>query len=667
MAMFVNDGGMLKCRYQGENLWLIPWGENALRVVARYMGEPELPGWALLEPAASKAEIAICGEEATVTVGRLKAVVRHCPDRPDRLTVSYYNQRGELLLAERAGTDALKIKPRQFLPLPGGECKLVVEFEADESEKLYGMGQYQQEVLNCKGSFFELAQRNSQASVPFVLSNKGYGFLWHNPAIGRASFGYNLTEWVAENTRQMDYWICAGDTPAQIEKEYADAVGHAPVMPEYGLGFWQCKLRYWNQEQLLNVAREYHRRGVRVDVIVIDFFHWPFMGDYRFEEEFWPDPKAMVQELESMGMKVMVSVWPQVSYRSENFKEMNAEGYLVRSDRGEDVQFRKGDEPVMFFDFTNPEARKYLWEKIKKNYYDYGIETFWLDEAEPEYGVYDFENYRYFSGPVMQTGNLYPQAYARAFYEGQKAEGQQEVVNLLRCAWAGSARYGALVWSGDVHSNFPTLRRQICAGLNMGIAGIPWWTTDIGGFVGGDNRDPAFRELLVRWFQWGTFCPVMRLHGVRDPREDVFTKEGEPRLGSGGDNEIWSHGEENYAIFKRHIEFRERMRDYTRKLMDEAHQDGAPVIRTMFYEFPQDSLCWDLKDQYMFGSDVLVAPVAHEGMRERAVVLPAGASWTDLHTGTVYAGGQTVLCPAPMERIPVFLRDGSHADWVGKL
>ena len=666
MALFRNDNGALKCRLHGENLWLLPWGQNALRVVSRPMCEPELPAWALLEPKNGPVSIEIQESEASIAVGGIRAVVRRMY-WPDRLEITYYNARGEVLLAERPGTGALNIQPRFFKPIVAGDFKLTVGFAADDREKLYGMGQYQQDVLDVKYSTFELAQRNSQASVPFVLSNKGYGFLWHNPAIGRASFGRNLMEWSAESTKQMDYWICAGDTPRDIERQYADAVGHAPEMPEYGLGFWQCKLRYWNQEQLLNVAREYHRRGIPVDVIVVDFFHWPHMGDFRFDEEFWPDPKAMVEELKSMGMELMVSVWPQVSLKSENFREMDEEGFLARCDKGMNCQMRFVDEDTLFFDATNPDARAWLWQKIKKNYYDNGVRVFWLDEAEPEYGTYDFDNYRYYSGTVAQTGNLYPQAYARTFYEGMKGEGQEKVVNLLRCAWAGSARYGALVWSGDIHSDFATLRKQVCAGLNMGIAGIPWWTTDIGGFAGGDPKDEGFRELIVRWFQWGAFCPVMRLHGNRVPDERVFRKTGEELLPSGADNEIWSFGDKAYEILKNLIDFRETMRPYVRALMQEAHEDGAPVMRTMFFAFPEDEATWDLRDQYMFGPDVLVAPVLDAGAVQRAVYLPKGAQWTDLHIGKTYAGGQTLACDAPLERIPVFLRDGSHPDWIGKI
>ena len=278
---------------------------------------------------------------------------------------------GQLLLRETAPGGALALKSRKFEPYLGGDFALTVTFEAQDGEQIYGMGQYQEETLDWKGATLELAHRNSQASVPFYISSLGYGFLWHNPAIGEVSFGTNRTTWRAESTRQMDYWITVGDTPAEISRNYARATGFPPEMPEYGLGFWQCKLRYWNQEQLLEVAREYKRRGLPVDVIVCDFFHWPKMGDYRFDPEFFPDPKAMIQELNSMGITLMVSVWPQVSRTSENYAEMQQQGLLVRAEYGEQIGMRFVEDN-MFYDATNPRARKYVWEKCKKNYWDAG-------------------------------------------------------------------------------------------------------------------------------------------------------------------------------------------------------------------------------------------------------------------------------------------------------
>lgn len=653
MNYYEQSGNELIWRNKGETLVITPWGEDSLRVRSTIQGDVSDTRFALLEPAQTDVTIAIDGDSAEITNGRLTAKIEM--DGWHRYArIRFFNQRGELLLSETAPANALALKARKFEPYLGGDFALTATFDGQAEERLYGMGQYQEEILDWKGCTLELAHRNSQASVPFVMSSRGYGFLWHNPAIGSVSFGANRTTWHAESTKQLDYWITCGDTPAEISLRYARATGFAPMMPEYGLGFWQCKLRYWNQEQLLEVAREYVRRGLKIDVIVCDFFHWPRMGDYRFDPEFFPDPAAMVKELKAMGIELMVSVWPQVALTSENYAEMQQQGLLVRAEYGEQIGMRFVEDS-MFYDATNPRARNYVWKKIKQNYYDLGIRVFWLDEAEPEYGTYEFRNYRYYIGSNQQVGNVYPQLYARNFYDGMVAEGQENPVNLLRCAWAGSQRYGALVWSGDIMSRWEDFRRQICAGLSMGVAGIPWWTTDIGGFHDGWPEDPAFRELFIRWFQWGCYCPVMRLHGDRKPVERVYRQDGTEVLPSGAANEVWSYGEEAYPILVKYMKRREELRDYTRELMRQAHEQGIPLMRAMFYVFPEDPVCAGLKDQYMFGDLYLVAPVLEPGARKKLVYLPAGG-WRNVDTGEVYAGGETIEVSAPLECIPVFER-----------
>jgi alpha-D-xyloside xylohydrolase len=416
----------------------------------------------------------------------------------------------------------------------------------------------------------------------------------------------------------------------------------------------------------LEVAREHKRRGLPLDVIVADFFHWPRMGDFRFEEEFWPDPRAMVEELRELGVELMVSVWPQVSVESENYPDLRKGNMLVRAERGLDIHM-SFQGPSAFIDVTNPDTRAFVWDKCRANYAEHGIRTFWLDEAEPEYGVYDFDNYRYHLGPNLQIGNLYPQLYARTFWDGQRAGGQNDIVNLTRCAWAGSQRYGALVWSGDIRSTFTDLRSQITAGIHMGVAGIPWFTTDIGGFHDGDVRDPAFHELLVRWFQFGAFCPVMRLHGDRKPREQVHAADGSPRLPSGGPNEIWSFGAEVYDILASYLRLREQLRPYTRRVMAEAHTDGQPVMRGLFHDFWHDPPAWDVVDQFLFGPDLLVAPVVQPGATSRQVYLPAGARWTELHSGQTHDGGQHITADAPLAVIPAYTRDGALPQLIGRL
>lgn len=548
------------------------------------------------------------------------------------------------------------MEAREFKPNIGGLYHLTCRFESlDPDEKIYGMGQYQQPYLNLKGTDLELAHRNSQASVPFALSSRGYGILWNNPAVGRVVFGKNIMSYEAYASKIIDYWITAGDTPSEIEEAYAAVTGTVPMMPEYGLGFWQCKLRYQTQEELLTVAREYKRRNLPIDLIVIDFFHWPKQGEWKFDETYWPDPDAMVRELKEMGIELMVSVWPTVARDSENYQEMLEQGYLIRTERG----FRVGldfEGATVHVDATNPKAREYLWEKVRKNYYEKGIRVFWLDEAEPEYTAYDFDNYRYYLGTDLEIGNIYPYDYARAFYEGMESQGQKGIVNLLRCAWAGSQRYGALVWSGDIASSFTSMKNQLAAGLNMGLAGIAWWTTDIGGFHGGNPDDPDFRELFVRWFQWGAFCPVMRLHGDREPRQPQVGTTGGAHCCSGAANEVWSYGEEVYEICKKYMELREKMRPYTRKLMEEAHEKGTPVMRTLFYEFPGDTNAWKVEDEYCYGSEILVAPVLEAGAKTRSVYLPGNEIWTDAETGNEYEGGQWIEVSISLASMPVFRR-----------
>ena len=662
MSIFNEDNGILKYHYDAEEVWLEPWGKNSLRIRATKNPEFNKENWALQIKVRKTVPVIEIGEnEASIINGKIKAVIT----KYGKITF-YHARTGKLLLDEylRNRKDktvdycsALNIDAREFKANLGGDYHLSMRFVSTPDEKIFGMGQYQQPYLNQKGNDLELAQRNSQASVPFMVSSLGYGFLWNNPAVGRVMFGKNITTWEAYSTKQLDYWITSGDTPAEIEERYADVTGKVPMMPDWAMGFWQCKLRYQTQEELLNIAREYKRRGLPIDVIVIDYFHWPLQGDWKFDPKYWPDPDAMIRELDDMGIKLMVSSWPTVDYRSDNFEEMLEKGYLIRTERGFRVVMDFQGNTV-HYDATNPKAREYVWQKAKQNYYDKGIRVFWLDEAEPEYSVYDFDNYRYYLGPNVQIGNSYPAFYAKTFYDGMTKEGQKDVINLLRCAWAGSQKYGALVWSGDIHSSFKSLRNQLAAGLNMGMAGIPWWTTDIGGFHGGNPKDPSFQELLVRWFEWGTFCPVMRLHGERQPLQAPIGDYGGGLCVSGADNEVWSFGDDNYLILKRYLELRKHMKPYIMELMKAAHEKGTPVMRPLFYDTPSDMQSWNIEDEYMFGPDVLVAPVLYAGETERKVYLPKGSRWKNYWTGEVVNGGSSVVVSTPIEQIPVFTRNG---------
>ncbi|KAJ4865632.1 glycosyl hydrolases family 31 domain-containing protein [Trichoderma breve] len=375
--MLFSQENRLVYTYDAETLWIEPWGENSLRLRATKLPSMSEQDWALQPASPSKSSIEITESTGTIVNGKIKAIVT----KSGKITV--WNSKGELLLEEYtrnrkdvtdAKCSAIEIEARDFKGILGTDnFHLTMRFESvDPDEKIYGMGQYQQPFFDLKGHDLELAHRNSQASVPFALSSLGYGFLWNNPGVGRAVLGRNIMTFEAYSTTTLDYWVVAGDSPAEIEEAYANATGKVPMMPEYGLGFWQCKLRYQTQEELLGVAREYKRRKLPLDLIVIDFFHWPMQGEWKFDPTYWPDPDAMIRELEEMKVELMVSIWPTVDKRSENFEEMVEGGYLIRTDRGIRIGMDfQGD--TIHFDATNPKAREYVWGKVKQNYYSKGI------------------------------------------------------------------------------------------------------------------------------------------------------------------------------------------------------------------------------------------------------------------------------------------------------
>jgi len=327
-----------------------------------------------------------------------------------------------------------------------------------------------------------------------------------------------------------------------------------------------------------------------------------------------------------------------------NTKGTPAHAYFVDNQSEEGIY-------IHYYDSTHPGARQYIWERVKQGYYAHGIKAYWLDACEPEIVPMMPENLRFYAGDGQAVANIYPREHTRGFYEAMKAEGETEIAFLSRSGWAGSQRYGAIIWSGDVYSTFAALKAQVRAGLNMALSGIPWWNSDIGGFRGGNPTSPEFRELLIRWFQFGAFCPIFRLHGHRLPNTNDF---------GGADNEVWSFGEEAYGILKQYLFIRERLRPYIMEQMRCAHEIGLPPMRPLFVDFPSDSSAYQIEDQYMFGPELLVAPVTDAGARTRNVYLPAGSTWKHVWTDNIYEGGQQISIDAPLEQIPLFLRDDAY-------
>jgi alpha-D-xyloside xylohydrolase len=651
--MLDNSGPAIEITLGHEWLRIEGWGDDSIRVRA---GQgpiiEDVPG-ALITPAPTLTSNAT-SDGAVLVNGKLRALIS-----ADGM-VSFWRSDDDRELLSEEKAHFWWPGPRFFAANGNGHYRIEQRFRAYDDEKLFGLGQHLHGHFDQKGLVVDLVQRNAEVSVPFMVSSRGYGFLWNSPAVGRVELAANGTRWVADSARQIDYWVTAGDTPVDLLSNYADVTGHSPDLPSWASGFWQSKLRYRTQDELLSVAREYHRRGLPLSVIVSDFFHWEYLGDWSFDNGEWPDPVAMVNELESMGTKLMVSVWPSLSPLSRNYKPMLDRGLLISNEQGSAVYSEWPERGlssrigVSFYDPTSPEARQYIWDQVEKSYYKAGVRVFWLDACEPEIKPNHPASLRYAAGPGPEVANLYPREHARAFYEGMTARGEDEVLVFCRSAWAGSQRYGAAVWSGDIPSTFESFGVQIRAGLNMAMSGIPWWTTDIGGFSGGDPDDPAFRELLVRWFQYGVFCPLTRLHGDRLPASAMGVAM------TGGPNEVWSFGDDAYEILSEYLHMRERLRPYVHAQARQASATGTPIMRPLLVEFPADAGSWEVDDQFMFGPDILVAPVLAQGARERDVYLPAGARWSNAWTGEVVAPGTKVNVPAPLHQIPLFLRDGAE-------
>ena len=577
-----------------------------------------------------------------MTVGRLKMQL----EQNGKITV--YKD-GEVIMEEQPEL-AFQTGYRHYERRDGAWAARVT-FRANEGERFYGLGHEPSGRFDLKGCAFDLRHVNAKSTVPFVYSSMGYGFLWNNPAVGHVELAANRTRWSVGATRKIDFVVIAGN-PREVSAALADLTGHAPVMPHWATGFWQCRLRYETQEDLLAVARRYREENIPLSAIVCDYFHWTEQGDYRFDPRWWPDVKAMTDELHEMGTKLIVSVWPTVNGASENYWHMKENNLLIRTAKGQDRVFDFYG-PQAEIDVTNPATREYVFGKLKENYLDQGVDGFWFDEAEPEIHPEHFDNLLLYAGRGDEVGLRYPYDYARMAFDGFARLGQVPVT-LIRAAYLGSQKYGALVWSGDIPSTFESLSQQVKAGLHMSVCGVPWWNTDIGGFWGADIESDEFRELIVRWFQFGVFSPVMRLHGSRvrhgEKKRDVKEPTGDP-------NEIWSFGERNYAILKDLIFLRERLRLYIETQMRIASEKGYPVMRPMFFDYPDDEVCYTLGEQYLFGDDILFAPIVRRGQTEKEVYLPAG-KWIHTKTKEAYAPGWHTV-RAAIDEFVAFVRAGA--------
>ena len=590
-----------------------------------------------------------CASTAFKLQGDSRFVVVQLPD----LEVEVERHSGAVRFDDDHGNELLRESdyphPRQVKPtVTDGDAtnRASVWFALTPEERLYGLGQHQNGILNQRNLEFELSQDNTNISIPFFLSSKGYGVLWNNASVTRWNNRFqpvlNVSSSVAD---AVDYFFVNGPSFDRIISEYRKLTGNAPLFPLWAYGFWQSRLAYESRSELLDTAAKYRSLHIPLDNIVLDEGWETVLGSHIFTDKY-PDPRSMVQTLHDEHVHIMVSIWPVFQPGSANYDEFLKNGLFT----GEGINKTPPWVPgTRLYDAFSAKGREAYWQMAKTSLFDIGVDAFWLDSTEPS-DNYGEEQGSMLAGAHTAMGNgsryanLFPFMTTSAIYDGQRSTTDRKRVFILtRSAFAGMQHEAAAAWSGDTATNFQTLKRQIPAGLNYSLTGLPYWTTDIGGFVGGDTSNPAYQEVFVRWFQYGAFCPIFRVHGVRINHQ----------------NELWSYGEKAQAILTLYDRLRYRLLPYIYALADKTTTEGYTPMRALAFDFPQDSKALDISDEFMFGPSLLVAPVADAGATSRRVYLPAGADWYDFWTGKRTAGGQQVNRETPMEIMPLYVRAGS--------
>ena len=564
------------------------------------------------------------------------------------LKISVTRKDGAISYAEIHGESLVQESSRSLTPEKvNGEDTYRAESMVSiygSHEGIYGLGQHQAGVWNYRGESVDISQENSNISVPLMLSSKGYGIFWNNTSRSRFNNRFaNILYISSEVADVVDYYFLYGPDFDKVIAGYRDLTGQAPMFGKWAYGFWQCKNRYKSQDEILGVARKYRDLHIPVDNIVQDWFWWNRKGEFVFNKNY-PDPKAMVDQLHSENFHLMISIWPFFEPGSTNYDYMQNKGWFV--DKFKYAKPPYHTNAMAVYDATSPEARKFYWDEVNKGLFSIGLDAWWMDTTEPETeGQEDniLLGHKLAAGSGNRYVNVFPLLDTQAVYQGQRSVSDKKRVFILsRSAFAGSQRNGVTAWSGDINSDWLSFRRQVPAGLNFALSGIPYWTTDIGGFVFGNPRDAAFRELFVRWFQYGTFNPILRVHGTRNPDE----------------NELWSYGPDAQTILVNFDRLRYRMLPYIYSLAWKTTSEAYTPMRPLVMDFRADQRAQNTGDQFMFGPAFLVNPVTDPAATTRQVYLPE-AKWYDFWTGSTVAGGHTINAIAPFERIPLYVRAGS--------
>ncbi len=567
-------------------------------------------------------------------------------------------------------------KGRQVLNMTGWEqapyevndektYQIGARFTAAPDEHFYGLGQNQEGILDLRGRTIDCkhwydAPAGETVCVPVLISSKGYAIVWDNPSETIVSAGINGSTHITSKVgERVSFFVITG-TPKDIYAGYARLTGKTPIPPKAAFGLIQSKARFESQAEVLDVARTYRQKKYPLDVMVVDWFYWTKMGQLDIDPAQFPDPDAMNKELHDKGMRSIISIWPRFVKEGRYFPELDQKGYFLKDKNGktqDGFPFRS-DRVGALIDSTNPEARKWFWEHIRDNILSHGFDYPWLDETEPDLVP---DGFFYSIGSGDRYHNLYPLVHVEGVADGMREwKPNERVLILSRAAYLGSQRTGALFWSSDIPGTWEALSRQIPTGLNMTASGIAYWGNDIGGWQGVPDevplkkplidakgaeavvgRNTGYPELLVRWFEYGTFLPTLRIHGKRK-RTD-----------------IWSYGPQAEKIMANYDRLRYRLVPYLYSAARQTYESGVPFMRPLWMDFAADPNVANLGTEYMFGPSFLVVPVTEPGQVSKRVYLPAGTEWYDFWTGKKLKGGQWTVAAAPIDRIPLFVKAGS--------
>ncbi|MHA1147936.1 MAG: TIM-barrel domain-containing protein [Promethearchaeota archaeon] len=599
-----------------------------------------------------------------------------------KITIQINNETGVLEYSDPSDSKILKENGRELIEnLEENAFTIKQKFNWDENEALYGLGQHQdvENKINYRGLEVALYQGNLKASVPVLISSKGYGILWDNYSFTKFCDTENGSYLWSEVGDEINYYFIFGPELDQIVKGIRFLTGKCPMLPKWAFGYVQCKERYKNAEEIVGIVEEYRKRNIPLDLVVQDWRYWGSLlkwGDKQFTKKRFSNPAQMIERIHNLNAKIMISIWPTMSRITSDYKEMKKHGYLYKG------RF------VKVYDAFNEDARNLYWKQANEGLFKYGIDAWWCDSTEPveislvkastskeEFCKRTLKKMKTRMTPAIGSAARYLNAYSlmqsKGMYENQrKTTSEKRVVNLTRSGFTGQQRFSTIVWSGDISARWDVFAAQIPAGLNFCMTGIPYWTTDIGAFFTKSNKflynmkanfpkgikDMGYREFYTRWFQFGAFSPMFRSHGTNTPRE------------------VWRFGEPGTMFYDTLIKFitlRYKLLSYIYSLAGMVTNQAYTMMRSLVFDFRNDPDVYDINDEYMFGPAFLVCPVLEpmyyrpkskvirNKEKTRTVYLPKDSRWFDFWTGIQYEGGKTIEAKAPIDILPLYIKAGS--------